>query len=49
MSTEPPPEQIAAWQSFLMAHAKVIRTLEQEMEAEQGLPLVWYDVGTTRP
>ena len=44
MSTEPPPEQIAAWQSFLMAHSKVIRSLEQEMEAEQGLPLVWYDV-----
>jgi DNA-binding MarR family transcriptional regulator len=44
MTTEPTPEQIAAWQSFLMAHAKVIRSLEQEMEAEQGLPLVWYDV-----
>jgi DNA-binding MarR family transcriptional regulator len=44
MSTEPTPEQIAAWQSFLMAHATVIRTLEQEMEEEQGLPLVWYDV-----
>jgi DNA-binding MarR family transcriptional regulator len=44
MTTEPTPEQIAAWQSFLMAHAKVIRSLEQEMEAEQRLPLVWYDV-----
>ena len=44
MTTEPTPEQMAAWQSFLMAHAKVIRSLEQEMEAEQGLPLVWYDV-----
>jgi DNA-binding MarR family transcriptional regulator len=44
MTTEPTPEQIAIWQSFLMAHAKVIRSLEQEMEAEQGLPLVWYDV-----
>jgi DNA-binding MarR family transcriptional regulator len=44
MTTEPTPEQIAAWQSFLMAHAKVIRILEQEMGAEQGLPLVWYDV-----
>jgi DNA-binding MarR family transcriptional regulator len=44
MTKEPTPEQIAAWQSFLMAHATVIRSLEQEMEAEQGLPLVWYDV-----
>jgi hypothetical protein len=44
MTKEPASEQIAAWRSFLMAHAKVIRILEQEMEEEQGLPLVWYDV-----
>ena len=44
MTTEPSPEEMAAWLSFLVAHATVIRTLEQEMEEDQGLPLVWYDV-----
>ncbi len=44
MTKEPTLEQIAAWRSFLMAHAMVICTLEHEMEEEQGLPLVWYDV-----
>jgi DNA-binding MarR family transcriptional regulator len=36
--------RLAAWQAFLQAHAAVIRNLEREMEATQGLPLTWYDV-----
>ena len=35
---------IAAWRSFLTAHARVTALLEAELEAERGLPLSWYDV-----
>ena len=35
---------IAAWRTFLEAHAIIIRALEQEMAEEQGLPLTWYDI-----
>jgi len=35
---------IEAWWAFLEAHAAVIRALEREMAAEQGLPLTWYDI-----
>ena len=43
MTTSPNPEEMAAWKSFLKAHATVVRLLEQEMEEEQGLSLTWYD------
>ncbi len=33
-----------AWRTFLRAHATVVRALEQELQAEQGLPLASYDV-----
>lgn len=35
---------VQAWSAFLRAHARVVRTLEQEVEATTGLPLSWYDV-----
>lgn len=35
---------MGAWVAFLEVHARVVRALEQEMQEEQGLSLVWYDV-----
>jgi DNA-binding MarR family transcriptional regulator len=40
----PDPDRLAVWRSFLEAHAALTRQLEQELEAERGLPLTWYDV-----
>jgi DNA-binding MarR family transcriptional regulator len=36
--------RIAAWRSFLRAHAAVTRQLEHELLSETGMPLGWYDV-----
>ncbi len=36
--------RIAAWSAFLRAHARVIRELERELQAEQSLALTDYDV-----
>jgi hypothetical protein len=36
--------EMQAWLSFVHAHARVIRRLEAEMEAEQGLSLPAYEV-----
>lgn len=33
-----------AWRSFLTAHAGLLDRLGEEMEAETGLPLPWYEV-----
>lgn len=38
------PVALAAWQAFLRAHAVLIRTLERELVAAEGLPLAEYDV-----
>ena len=35
---------MAAWRAFLHAYATLIPILEREMQKENGLPLVWYDV-----
>lgn len=35
---------MAAWRSFLVAHARVTDVLASELEAERDLPLTWYDV-----
>jgi DNA-binding MarR family transcriptional regulator len=35
---------MAAWRSFLRAHARVMRSLEAQLQAEQQLALVDYDV-----
>ncbi|HZU14824.1 MAG TPA: MarR family winged helix-turn-helix transcriptional regulator [Chloroflexota bacterium] len=36
--------RLEAWALFLEAHARLVQTLEAELEAETGLPLTWYDV-----
>jgi len=40
----PNTEELAAWRSFLRAHAGVTRALERELVAEQRLSLAAYDV-----
>jgi DNA-binding MarR family transcriptional regulator len=37
-------EQLDAWRAFLRAQAELIRTLDRELEAEQGLPITFFDV-----
>src|SRR6266536_4710860 len=37
-------EQLEAWRAFLRAQAELIRTLDRELEAEQGLPITFFDV-----
>jgi DNA-binding MarR family transcriptional regulator len=48
MARARPPElsdqQFEAWKAFIRAQAEVIHTLGRELEAEQGLPLTFYDV-----
>jgi DNA-binding MarR family transcriptional regulator len=36
--------EMAAWHAFIRAHARVVRLLEAELEAEQGLTLPAYEV-----
>ena len=36
--------ELAAWRTFLRAHAQVVRRLEAELVAEHDLPLASYDV-----
>jgi DNA-binding MarR family transcriptional regulator len=36
--------RLSAWASFLRAHARVVRELEKELQAEQRLALTDYDV-----
>ncbi|HEY6608719.1 MAG TPA: MarR family transcriptional regulator [Candidatus Limnocylindria bacterium] len=36
--------RLAAWRSFLRAHARVVRSLESELVDEQGMALTDYDV-----
>lgn len=40
----PNADELAAWRSFLRAHAHVTRALERELVAEQRLSLAAYDV-----
>lgn len=37
-------QQFEAWKAFLRAHAAVMRVLDDELEAEQGIPLTYFDV-----
>jgi DNA-binding MarR family transcriptional regulator len=37
-------KKIATWRAFLQTHATVLRTLEEELQARLGLPLIWYEV-----
>lgn len=40
----PHDPRLAAWSTFLRAHARVLRELERELQAEQDLALTDYDV-----
>ena len=44
LSPSPSRGELRAWRSFLGAHARVMRSLEAELLAEQRLSLVSYDV-----
>jgi DNA-binding MarR family transcriptional regulator len=37
-------QQLEAWRAFLRAQAQLISTLDRELEAEQGLPITFFDV-----
>jgi DNA-binding MarR family transcriptional regulator len=37
-------QQLDAWRAFLRAQSELIRTLDRELEAEQGLPIAFFDV-----
>ena len=41
---EVPPAQLAAWRTFLEAHALTVETLSRELREAEDLPLTWYDV-----
>ena len=43
-AARPTREQLAAWRNFLRAHARITRSLETELVAEQRLSLGSYDV-----
>jgi DNA-binding MarR family transcriptional regulator len=43
-SVRPNAEQLAAWRTFLRAHASVTRRLEADLLEEHQLPLASYDV-----
>jgi DNA-binding MarR family transcriptional regulator len=40
----PHDPRLAAWAAFLRAHARIVRRLEAELQAEQDLALTDYDV-----
>src|SRR4051794_39472276 len=44
MKYEADEQGIDTWATFLRAQTTVLRRLEAEMEAERGLPIVWYEV-----
>jgi DNA-binding MarR family transcriptional regulator len=37
-------QHLDAWRAFLRAQSELIRTLDRELEAEQGLPIAFFDV-----
>jgi DNA-binding MarR family transcriptional regulator len=37
-------QQFEAWKAFLRAQAALIRTLDRQLDAEQGLPITFFDV-----
>ena len=38
------PEQLHAWRSFLLAYARVVQFLNDDIQARSDMPLTWYDV-----
>lgn len=37
-------DRMLAWRGFIRAHAHVLAHLSQELQAEESLPVTWYDV-----
>src|SRR5215510_1856359 len=37
-------EQLDAWRAFLRAQSALIRTLDRELQEDQGLPITFFDV-----
>lgn len=44
MAETPDEPRLAAWRAFIRAHASVVDRLDHELQAEQDLPLTWYEV-----
>jgi DNA-binding MarR family transcriptional regulator len=40
----PEPERLQVWRLLLQVHARLVDVLGDELEAEVGMPLSWYDV-----
>jgi DNA-binding MarR family transcriptional regulator len=38
------PEKLAAYRTFITAHAEVITRIERDMASAEVIPLTWYDV-----
>lgn len=38
------PDQLHAWRLFLLAYARVVQHLNDDMQARSDMPLTWYDV-----
>jgi DNA-binding MarR family transcriptional regulator len=39
-----PPSRRAAWFALLQAHSALVRVFEQDLHADCGMPVQWYDV-----
>jgi DNA-binding MarR family transcriptional regulator len=37
-------QQFEAWKAFIRAQSELVQTLNQELEADQGMPLTFFDV-----
>ncbi len=44
MMTRTDDDRLRVWRGFLEAHASITERLDEELRAERGLPLTWYDV-----
>ncbi len=38
------PQQLLAWQQFLLASSQLLGNISEDLEAEDALPLAWYDI-----
>ena len=37
-------QQLEAWRAFIRAQSELLKTLNQELESDQGIPLTFFDV-----
>lgn len=44
MSKKPTESQLTAWRLFITSHARLIDTINRELETAGKIPLQWYDV-----